>query len=193
MAQLFFKYGTMNCGKSLQLLAIAHNYEEQGKEVMIMTSALDTRSGLGVVSSRVGIELPAIPLSNSDWPSGVLEEHRDNKRINCVLIDEAQFLTAEQVDQLATVVVDQWGIPVICFGLKTDFTGHFFEGSKALFEQADKLEEIKTVCQYCDRKATMNLRKVDGKPVYEGEQIQIGDQEYVSVCRRHYHAVPLDF
>ena len=104
---------------------------------------------------------------------------------HCILIDEAEFLTAQQVVDLANIV-DTYNIPIICYGLRTDFQCNLFEGSKTLFEVADKLEEIKTVCQWCDHKATMNLRMVDGSPVYDGNQIQIGDQEYISVCRYHY-------
>ena len=189
MAQLFFKYGVMNSGKSVELLKIAHNYEEQGKRVMVLTSALDNRSGLGVVSSRIGISRPATPVPQGDSILRIVNAttYVDGHAIwpECILVDEAQFLTAQQVTDLATIV-DSQDVPVICFGLKTDFQGKLFEGSKALFEMADKLEEIKTVCQWCDHKATMNLRMVDGTPAYDGDQIQIGDQEYISVCRYHY-------
>ncbi|MCD5422960.1 thymidine kinase [Limosilactobacillus fermentum] len=193
MAQLFFKYGAMNSGKSIELLKIAHNYEEQGKKVMVLTSALDNRSGVGVVSSRIGISQPATPVSQEDSILRIVNAtlstttYVDGRAIwpECILVDEAQFLTAQQVADLATIV-DSQDVPVICFGLKTDFQGKLFEGSKALFEMADKLEETKTVCQWCDHKATMNLRTVDGAPTYDGDQIQIGDQEYISVCRYHY-------
>ena len=192
MAQLFFKYGAMNAGKSIDLLKTAHNYEEQGKNVVILTSALDTRAEVGKVSSRIGLETDAIPINSHSHPAGLIGNHKPGK-INCVLIDEAQFLTEEQIIEIADIIVDAWNIPVICFGLKTDFQGKLFEGSKALFENADKLEEIKTVCQYCDKKATFNLRTVNGKPEYTGDQIQIGDQEYISVCRKHYYNPPLPF
>lgn len=193
MAQLFFKYGVMNSGKSIELLKIAHNYEEQGKRVMVLTSALDNRSGVGVVSSRIGIGRPATPVPQRDSILRIVNAtlststYVDGHAIwpECILVDEAQFLTAQQVTDLATIV-DSQNVPVICFGLKTDFQGKLFEGSKALFEMADKLEEIKTVCQWCGHKATMNLRTCDGKPVYDGDQVQIGDHEYLSVCRYHY-------
>lgn len=193
MAQLFFKYGVMNCGKSVELLKIAHNYEEQGKRVMVLTSALDNRSGVGVVSSRIGIGRPATPVSQKDSILRIVNAtlstttYVDGHAIwpECILVDEAQFLTAQQVTDLATIV-DSQNVPVICFGLKTDFQGKLFEGAKALFEMADKLEEIKTVCQWCGHKATMNLRTCEGKPVYDGDQVQIGDHEYLSVCRYHY-------
>ena len=193
MAQLFFKYGVMNSGKSIELLKIAHNYEEQGKRVMVLTSALDNRSGVGVVSSRIGIGRPATPVPQRDSILRIVNAtlststYVDGHAIwpECILVDEAQFLTAQQVTDLATIV-DSQNVPVICFGLKTDFQGKLFEGSKALFEMADKLEEIKTVCQWCGHKATMNLRTCDGKPVYDGDRVQIGDHEYLSVCRYHY-------
>ena len=193
MAQLFFKYGVMNSGKSVELLKIAHNYEEQGKRVMVLTSALDNRSGVGGVSSRIGIGRPATPVPQGDSILRIVNAtlstttYVDGHAIwpECILVDEAQFLTAQQVTDLATIV-DSQDVPVICFGLKTDFQGKLFEGSKALFEMADKLEEIKTVCQWCGHKATMNLRTCKGKPVYDGDQVQIGDHEYLSVCRYHY-------
>lgn len=175
------------------MLKIAHNYEERGKRVMVLTSALDNRSGLGGVSSRIGIGRPATPVPQGDSILRIVNAtlstttYVDGHAIwpECILVDEAQFLTAQQVTDLATIV-DSQDVPVICFGLKTDFQGKLFEGSKALFEMADKLEEIKTVCQWCGHKATMNLRTCEGKPVYDGDQVQIGDHEYLSVCRYHY-------
>ena len=175
------------------MLKIAHNYEEQGKRVMVLTSALDNRSGVGAVSSRIGISRSAIPISRGDNILQIINTALstttfiDGQAVwpECILVDEAQFLTAQQVTDLATIV-DSQNVPVICFGLRTDFQGKLFEGSKALFEMADKLEEIKTVCQWCGHKATMNLRTCEGKPVYDGDQVQIGDHEYLSVCRYHY-------
>lgn len=191
MAQLFFKYGTMNSSKSAQLIMAAHNYEQQGKETMIMTSSIDTRSKVGKVESRVGISADAIRIGSEDDPKELMITHTEKngatKYPACILVDEAQFLTTTQVQSLAKIV-DSYGIPVLCFGLKTDFMGKLFEGSKALLELADKIEEIKTVCHFCNRKATMNLRLVDGDPVYDGAQIQIGDQEYLSVCRKCYYS-----
>ena len=160
---------------------------------MVLTSALDNRSGLGGVSSRIGSGRPATPVPQGDSILRIVNAtlstttYVDGHAIwpECILVDEAQFLTAQQVTDLATIV-DSQDVPVICFGLKTDFQGKLFEGSKALFEMADKLEEIKTVCQWCGHKATMNLRTCEGKPVYDGDQVQIGDHEYLSVCRYHY-------
>lgn len=190
MAQLYFRYGTMNAGKSLQLLAVKHNYEEKGEKVWVVTSALDDRNGVGKVTSRVGLETEATAISRDDpleieW--GYYLTKNKGELPACVLVDEAEFLTTEQVSDLAAIV-DEYGVPVICYGLKVDFMGRLFEGSKALLELADKIEEIKTVCQFCDNKATMNLRLADGKPVREGEQVVIGDSEYISVCRNHYYS-----
>lgn len=189
MAQLFFRYGTMNSGKSLQLLAVKHNYEEKGSRVLLLTSALDDRAGVGIVKTRLGIKSEAIALKSSDNILDIITDHKyyDKGKLDCdcVLVDEAEFLTPDQIEQLWSVVV-HCDTPVICYGLKTDFTGHLFDGSKRLLELADKIEEIKTVCEKCDRKATMNLRTIDGKAVYEGDQVQIGDSEYHAVCSYHH-------
>ncbi|MBF0699191.1 thymidine kinase [Streptococcus danieliae] len=184
MAQLYFKYGTMNSGKTIEILKVAHNYEEQGKRVLIMTSALDTRDGVGMVSSRIGMRREALAIDDEFDLFGFIEKEQED--LYCVLIDEAQFLKRHHVFALARVV-DELDIPVMAFGLKNDFRNELFEGSKYLLLFADKIEEIKTICHYCSKKATMVLRMQDGKPLYDGEQIQIGGNEtYVSVCRRHY-------
>ena len=164
---------------------------------MVLTSALDNRSGLGGVSSRIGIGRPATPVPQGDSILRIVNAtlstttYVDGHAIwpECILVDEAQFLTAQQVTDLATIV-DSQDVPVICFGLKTDFQDKRFEGSKALFEMADKLEEIKIVCHWCNHKATMNLHTSNRKPIYTGDQVQIGDMEYISVCRRHYYHIP---
>ncbi|BAR06460.1 thymidine kinase [Scardovia inopinata JCM 12537] len=184
MAQLYYRYGTMNSGKSIEILKVAHNYEEQGKPIALMTSMLDTRSGYGHISSRIGLNREAVPISPQmdlvDYVRGL------SPRPYCVLVDECQFLSKKNVYDLAAVV-DDLAIPVMCFGLKNDFQNKLFEGSYHLLLLADKIEEIKTICQYCSHKATMVLRVADGKPVYEGEQIQIGGNEsYIPVCRHHY-------
>lgn len=188
MAQLFFRYGVMNASKSMQLIAVAHNYQEQGKKTLIFSPAIDDRYGVGKVTSRVGISKPAIPITGDlDIVDTVKSEMPD-----CVLVDEAQFLTRKQVLDL-TRIVDELDIPVICYGLLRDYRGELFEGSYALICYADKIEEIKTVCTYCNKKATMILKFKNGKPVYQGEQIEIGGNElYKSVCRRHYFNPPLD-
>ncbi|MBF6626223.1 thymidine kinase [Tuanshanicoccus lijuaniae] len=184
MAQFFFKYGAMNSGKSLEIIKVAHNYEEQNKPVEIFTSALDNRTSVGTVASRTGYQRQAIPITDD---MDLFETIKAMGRRYCILIDEAQFLKKAQILQLARVV-DELNIPVMAFGLKNDFTNDLFEGSKYLLLYADKIEEIKTICWFCDKKASMNLRMVNGEPVYEGEQIQIGGNEsYLPVCRKCYH------
>lgn len=185
MAQLFFKYGAMNSSKSAQLMMTAHNYREQGKDVIIMTTVLDDRAGkTGVVHSRIGLEEPAVAIDQDTDITHYVRQHLDH--CNCVLIDEAQFLTHDQVLEL-TVIVDNLHIPVVAFGLKNDFENHLFEGSEALLIYADKIEEVKTICWFCNKKATMNLRILNGRPEYVGEQLQIGGNEsYLPVCRYHY-------
>ncbi|WP_155286009.1 thymidine kinase [Lacticaseibacillus zhaodongensis] len=185
MAQLFYRYGAMNSGKSIEILKVAHNYEEQGKHVVIMTSSVDSRSGLGMIASRMGLERKAVPV----YPeTNIFEIVKDMpEHIDCILIDEAQFLQKKHVLQ-CTQVVDELNIPVMTFGLKNDFQNHLFSGSEALLLYADKIEEMKTICWFCAKKATMNLRVHDGKPVYDGEQIMIGGNEsYYPVCRKHYN------
>ena len=186
MAQLYYRYGTMNSGKTIEILKVAYNYEEQGKGVVIMTSALDTRDGVGYVSSRIGMKRPALAIEDDTDIYGLIRDLE--VKPYCVLVDEAQFLKRHHVYDLARVV-DELDIPVMAFGLKNDFRNELFEGSKHLLLLADKIEEIKTICQYCKKKATMVLRTLDGKPTYEGEQIQIGGNEtYISVCRKPYFA-----
>jgi len=191
MAQLFFKYGTMNSGKSFEIIKVAHNYEEQNKPVLIFKPAIDTRSGHDRVGTRAGLTRRAIPVhDDDDLFERVKKELASSpgKRIYCVLVDEAQFLRKHHVWEL-TRIVDELDIPVMAFGLKNDFRNQLFEGSRELLIHADKIEEIKTICWYCDRKATMVIRYQDGKPVNEGEQIMIGgNEEYKPVCRRCYKA-----
>lgn len=182
MAKLYFRYGTMNSGKSIEVLRTAHNYEEQGKSVLLFTPMIDNRYGTGIVTSRIGMKKEAIVITDDMDMYAIVSE----KMPRCVLIDEAQFLSKQQIDQL-TDICDMLDIPVIAYGLRSDFLGNLFEGSLQLFAVADKIEEVKTVCWYCDRKALMNMRCKDGKPVFEGEQIQIGGNEsYIPVCRKCY-------
>ena len=189
MAQLFFKYGAMNSGKSIEILKVAHNYKEQGKSVILMTSNLDTRSGLGKISSRIGLSADAIALKHDSNVYDIVKD--ENTEAACILIDECQFMTKEQVIQ-ATQVVDELNIPVMAFGLKNDFRNELFDGSKYLLLYADKMEEMKTICWFCKKKATMNMRMSNGQPVYEGDQIAIGGNEaYYPVCRRHYNHPPM--
>ena len=190
MAQLFFKYGAMNSGKSIEILKVAHNYEEQGKTVLILTSGIDDRDEVGYVSSRIGHKRKAFPIFDATDIYQVVKEKQ--QQLDCVLVDEAQFLMKAHVLQLAKIV-DELNIPVMGFGLKNDFQNELFEGSKYLLLYADKIEEMKTICWFCTRKATMNLRIDDaGKPVYTGEQIQIGGNDsYYPVCRKCYNNPPL--
>ena len=184
MAQLFFKYGAMNSGKTIEILKVAHNYEEQDKPVVLMTSGLDTRDGVGKVSSRIGLRRDAIPIFEE---TNVFDLINDlSYKPFCVLVDECQFFNKHHVIEFARIV-DELDIPVMAFGLKNDFRNELFEGSKYLLLYADKLEELKTICWFCHKKATMNLHYIDGKPVYEGDQVQIGGNEaYYPVCRKHY-------
>lgn len=192
MAQLFFRYGAMSSGKTIEILKVAHNYEAQGRKIVLMTSGLDNRSGVGTVASRIGLHRRAVPIESElnlfEYVKEINQKdvNAGNGKIACVLIDEAQFLKRHHVLECAKIV-DELKIPVMAFGLKNDFQNHLFEGSENLLIFADKIEEMKTICHYCGHKATMNLRISDGNPVYEGEQVQIGgDESYYPVCRFHY-------
>jgi thymidine kinase len=176
----------MNAGKSTVLLQSSYNYRERGMRTLVFAPEIDQRFGSRRVSSRIGLTADSIPFSATDNLFRMIEkEHRDD-HVHCVLIDEAQFLTKNQVRQLSDVC-DSLEIPVLAYGLRTDFQGNLFEGSQHLLAWADTLTEIKTIC-HCGRKATMVLRvDADGVPVREGEQIQIGGNErYVTVCRQHF-------
>jgi len=184
MAQLFFEYGVMASGKSIEILKVAHNYTQQNRKVLLLTSSLDDRTHVGEISSRIGIKHDA----NVIYPDTNVEllVANMNELPAIILIDEAQFMSREQVLQL-TRIVDNMNIPVMAFGLKNDFSNHLFPGSEALLIFADKLEEIKTLDTFGTNKATMNLRIHNGQPVYEGEQIEIGgDENYLPVSRKHY-------
>jgi len=186
MAKLYFYYSSMNAGKSTTLLQSDFNYRERGMDTMLWTAAVDTRYGSGRIASRIGLEAQAHLFEPGvDLHAAIARQH-DATPLSCVLVDEAQFLTRDQVWQLAAVA-DALGIPVLCYGLRTDFRGDLFEGSAHLLGLADTLTEIKTVCD-CGRKATMNLRVDEsGKAVGEGAQTEIGGNErYVALCRRHF-------
>ncbi|MBW4081784.1 thymidine kinase [Paenibacillus sp. S150] len=189
MAQLFFKYGAMNSGKSIEILKVAHNYEEQGKSVLIFTPSLDDRDEVGYISSRIGLRKQAIPIDENTDIYSIVSSNLPKP--HCVLIDECQFLTKDCILQLVRIV-DELNIPVMAFGLKNDFQNNLFEGSKYMLIYADKIEEMKTICWFCERKATMALRVENGKPVYSGKQIQIGGNEaYYPVCRKCHKNPPL--
>ena len=183
---MYFYYSTMNAGKSTILLQSSYNYRERGMRTLVFAPEIDDRFGAGVVSSRIGLQSEAITFSISENLFRRIQQEHEKQKVDCVLVDEAQFLTKKQVRQLGDVC-DDLGIPVLAYGLRTDFQGNLFEGSQYLMAWADILNEIKTIC-HCGRKATMVLR-IDstGKPVREGEQIQIGGNErYVTVCRKHF-------
>lgn len=189
MASLYFIYGTMSSSKSMRLLSVNHNYIENGMKTLLLTSALDNRSGVGVISSRAGLTSEAIAVSEKDNLFALFSNIEDD--IDAVLVDESQFLTRTQVLELSRIV-DNYNIPVMCYGLKTDFQGILFKGSEALLEIADKLEEVKTLCRFCDKKAIMNMRvDENGHKLLEGETVQIGGNEsYLPVCRKHFFKPP---
>jgi thymidine kinase len=186
MSKVYFYYSAMNAGKSTVLLQSSYNYQERGMNTLVFAPALDTRFGAGKVASRIGLSAPARVISRTDDLLAITREELEKKPIACVLVDEAQFLTKTQVAQL-TDIADALRIPVLCYGLRTDFQGNLFEGSQWLLAWADNLIELKTIC-HCGRKATMVIRlDASGKPVKEGAQIEIGGNErYVSACRRHF-------
>ncbi|KAA9007455.1 thymidine kinase [Paenibacillus spiritus] len=189
MAQLFFKYGSMNSGKSIEILKVAHNYEEQGKSVLIFTSSIDNRDEVGYVSSRIGLRRQAIAVDEKTNMYELVAAHQPKP--HCVLVDECQFLSKHSILELVRIV-DELNIPVMAFGLKNDFQNNLFEGSQYMLIYADKIEEMKTICWFCERKAIMTLRVENGKPVYSGRQIQIGGNEaYYPVCRKCHKNPPL--
>ncbi|MDQ8756737.1 thymidine kinase [Sphingosinicella sp. LHD-64] len=186
MAKLYFYYASMNAGKSTTLLQADFNYRERGMQTMLYTAALDDRAGHGIIASRIGLETEAHSYERTTDIRREVEEELKKRELNCILIDEAQFLTRAQVVQLASIC-DELGIPVLAYGLRTDFQANLFEGSAHLLALADTLVELKAVCD-CGRKATMNLRvDADGRAVKSGAQTEIGGNDrYVSLCRRHY-------
>jgi len=189
MAKLYFYYSAMNAGKTTVLLQSAHNYRERGLTPLLFTPALDDRHRVGVIKSRIGLESAAIAFEPNDDLFEHVQQALDLGNVHCVLVDEAQFLNKAQVYQL-TDVVDRLNIPVLCFGLRTDFQGELFEGSRYLLAWADQLEELKTIC-HTGKKATMVVRvDENGFALREGSQVEIGGNDrYVSVSRREFKAV----
>ena len=188
MSTLHFTYSTMNAGKSTALLQANHGYLEKGMHTMIFTSARDDRYGDSEIVSRIGLRADAETFSESDNLFNTVKANNDNTPLHCVLIDEAQFLTKEQVLQLGQIV-DKLNITVLTYGIRTDFQGELFDGSKYLLAWADRLKELRAVC-HCGKKATMIIRVDDqGEIIREGQQIDIGGNEkYLSLCRKHFHA-----
>ncbi|MEI4486017.1 thymidine kinase [Frigidibacter sp. MR17.14] len=188
MAKLYFHYSTMNAGKSTILLQAAHNYRERGMGSLLMTAAIDDRAGTGRIESRIGIGEPAATFDATTQMFDFVKAAVDAGGIHCIFVDEAQFLSQEQVWDLARVV-DDLGLPVMCYGLRVDFRGALFPGSAALLALADELREVRTIC-HCGKKATMVVRRdAGGRVTVAGAQVQIGGNEtYESLCRRHWRA-----
>ena len=179
MAKLYFRYGAMGSSKTANAVMVQYNYRERGQQVLMLKPKLENRDGASSVKSRCGLETECRFVEDI-----TLEDARD---YDCIIVDEAQFITKERV-QLLVRIVDELNIPVICYGLRTDFQENFFEGSLWLMAWADSIEEVKTIC-WCGRKAICNARVVDGKVVKEGDQILLGgSSQYVSLCRRHFHS-----
>ena len=186
MAKLYFYYSSMNAGKSTSLLQSSYNYKERGMNTLVLAPQFDDRFGAGKVTSRIGIESDATTFTGDTDLYQVVEECKAKSPLHCVLVDEAQFLTRDQVFQLSDVT-DKLNIPVLAYGLRTDFQGEPFEGSKYLLAWSDNLKELKAICD-CGRKATMVLRMdADGHAVTQGSQVEIGGNDrYVSMCRKHF-------
>jgi len=180
MAKLYFRYGAMGSSKTANAIMVWHNYRERGAEALLIKPAIDTRDGAYVIESRSGLHANCTLFHQIDWGKA------KDQAYACLIVDEAQFLTKEQVEQLVDIV-DNYGVPVICYGLKTDFAGNFFEGSQWLLAYADSIEEIKTIC-WCGKKATNNAR-LDGNGgiTKVGEQVVLGaSDKYIGLCRKHW-------
>lgn len=190
MASLYFYFSSMDSGKSTYLLQSAHNYESAGKRVLLLAPVIDDRFGVGKITSRIGLQSEAVAITRQDDLKQQIAREYSEEYIACVMVDEAQFLTPEQVWQLSDVV-DVLGIPVLCFGLRTDAFGKAFAGSEVLLSIADELTELKSICKCCEKKANMQLRlDGEGNPVKSGSQVQIGGNDsYLSVCRKHYKSM----
>jgi thymidine kinase len=184
MAKLYFRYGTVGSAKTLNLLAVAHNYRQQGKKISLLKPELDTRFGKEQIKSRAGLEMAADILVRPETNLFAM----DWEGLSCILVDEAQFLLTHHIDQLRQIALEK-DIPVICYGLRTDFRSHLFEGSLRLMEIADSIEEVKATCHFCNRKSIMNLKHVDGVASVEGPSVELGAEEkYYPSCYRCYVA-----
>ena len=182
MAKLYFRHGNVGSAKTLNLLAVAHNYRQQGKEIVLIKPALDDRFGKEQIKSRAGLEMPADILIRGDTNLLAL----DFEGVDCILVDEVQFMSANIVEQLREISISK-SIPVICYGLRTDFRGYLFEGSCRLMELADSIEEVKATCHFCNRKSIMNIRHLNGVAVNEGPVVQVGAEEaYYPACYKCY-------
>ncbi len=182
MAKLYFRYGTVGSAKTLNLLAVAYNYRQQGKQVLLIKPDIDTRFGKDRIKSRAGLELPVDILVAST--TNLVD--RDWNNIHCALVDEAQFLSPQHIDELRLITLEKH-IPVICYGLRTDFRSCLFPGAARLMELADSIEEVKATCHFCNRKSIMNLKHFNGKATLEGPAVQLGTEEaYYAACYRCY-------
>lgn len=180
MAKLYFRHGTVGSAKTLNLLAVAHNYRQQGKEVLLLKPEMDSRFGQELIKSRAGLEMSADILVNSETDL----MSRDYEGISCILVDEAQFLPGHIIDQLREITLLK-EIPVLCYGLRTDFRTKLFEGSLRLMELADSIEEVKATCHFCNRKSIANLKHVNGVATLEGPSVQLGcEEKYYPACYR---------
>ena len=186
MAKLYFYYSSMNAGKSTALLQSSYNYQERGMHTLILAPLLDDRYGVGKVTSRIGLESKAVTFRSDEDLLELIGKRHAEEPLNCVLVDEAQFLTKEQVFQLGEVT-DELNIPVLAYGIRTDFQGEPFPGSKYLLAWADNLKELKAIC-FCGNKATMVIRlDQEGNAITQGSQVEIGGNDrYVSMCRKHF-------
>lgn len=182
MAKLYFRHGTVGSAKTLNLLAVAHNYRQQGKKVLLMKPDLDNRFGKERIKSRAGLESHAdLLIVNEKSMVGI-----DYTGVSCILVDEVQFLPPKVIDEFRRITLD-WGIPVICYGLRTDFKSHLFEGTLRLLELADSIEEVKATCFFCNRKSIMNLKHVNGVATNEGDTVDLGAEEkYFPTCYACY-------
>lgn len=191
MAKLYFRYGAMGSSKSANILMVRYNYEERGQYAVLLKPRTDNRDGEHEIQSRIGLSAPAEYVDEflkeiaEFWDDEISEYTYHGKRVDAILVDEAQFLSPEEVDTLSDIV-DFYNIPVLCYGLRTDFLNHLFPGSMRLMEIADVIEEVPTVC-WCGKRAQCNTRYANGKIVREGAQIMLGSNEsYVALCRKHY-------
>lgn len=186
MAKLYFNFSAMNAGKSTILLQASHNYQERGMATLLLTAQLDNRAGVGQIASRIGLQADAHLFNAETNLAELITQQHQQSPLSCVLVDEAQFLSPDQVWQLAHIS-DALGIPIMCYGLRTDFQGKLFPGSATLLAIADNLREIRTIC-HCGRKATMVVRQSeDGQIAKSGAQIEIGgNDKYISLCRKHW-------
>lgn len=181
MAKLYFRYGTVGSAKTLNLLAVAHNYRQQGKHVLLVKPAIDTRFGLDIIKTRAGLEMPADVLVPIAGP--LVMPALDG--VACILVDEAQFLRADDIDDLRHITFS--GVPVICYGLRADFRRQAFPAATRLFELADSIEEVKTTCNFCLRKAIFNLKLLDGKATLQGPAVELGcEEKYLPACAQCY-------